>query len=631
MNVRLASVCILLVAVLCTCGGGGGGGGPPPPPPNSPPAMTVPGGISGTNPSYLCTLATGSTVTRTFTATDPEGDPLLWQVGVPGAAATAAGLVFTTPVTGTTFTLELAVVTSPAAAPVTLLVEDPRGAAAAIDLLVVRTGAPSIAGVAPNSSFATLPQQVTLTGNGFELGGIVNTTASFDGFASPDVNVVSNSELTCSTPAAVAAGPTIVAVGHQFGNASLPDTEFTVHAFPPVLAATDQRLDAATVTSFQLANDGPTMHAVWQEGTSIVHRVSADGGTSWSSPATPVSGPEAASEPQVIALGDDVGVAWIGDGDSVWFARSDDGGATFQTPQRLDDVAAAVSPTRRPRLGQVGDRRYVAWLEGDALAGLQRVVATASPDRGVTWAFRQKISDAANQDNHEIHCSGAIAWVVMEDDRLGAPARGVYVVSTPNAGENWGLAQRLNTPGSAGALPRGCGAGSRAHVAWLQGDELLYASSIDSGQAWGNTVTTIQDNTTGDVTDAAIACDPQRVVFSYVIGGTLVWTARIPSFGAPVQRAQVDSLPTASAETAIHLANNYAYVAWREGDVLANTARVRVAVSGNGSATFGSNDTFGNGTAAQQAPQLVFDGARLVLGWLDSRDPTVGLFTNRVQ
>src|SRR5688572_1874932 len=151
MNARRALPCLLLSPVLCTCGGGGGGGGPPPPPDNSPPAMTVPGGLSGSSPSYGFALPTGGTQTLTFTASDPEGDPLLWQLGVGGTAANDAGLVFSTPVTGTTFTLELEAVTAPAVAPVTLLVEDPRGAAAAINLSVVRTGAPTITAVAPNS------------------------------------------------------------------------------------------------------------------------------------------------------------------------------------------------------------------------------------------------------------------------------------------------------------------------------------------------------------------------------------------------------------------------------------------------------------------------------------------------
>lgn len=636
MNVRRALFCLVLTPVLCTCGGGGGGGSDEPPlPENNPPVMTVPGGIGGSSPSYVCTLPTGGTQTFTFTATDPDGDALLWQLGVPGTAANATGLVFTTPVTGTTFTLELDTVTDPASAPVTLLVEDPRGAAAAIDLLVVRTGAPSIAGIAPNNAFTTLPQQVTITGVGFDLGGIANTVASFGGFASPDVAIVSNTELTCSTPGAAPPGSTQVAVGTQFGNATLPPSEFTVIAFPPAFAANDQRLDSATVTTFHLANDGPNVHAVWHEGTSIVHRGSTDGGTVWS-PALPISGPEAASEPRVVVLGADVGVAWIGDGNSVWFAHSEDGGATFLPPARLDNAALPVSPTRRPRLSQAGDRRYVAWLEGDGNIGLARVVVSASSDRGASWGFRQKISDLANQDNHEIRCAGDVAWVVMEDDRLGVNQRGIYAVHTPDSGVNWGLARRLNLPGTAGALPRLCGAGGRAHASWLQNSvqasTLRYSTSNDNGATW-STAPLIVDNVTSPtlITEHDIACDPQRVVFSYVVGGTAVWSARIPSFGATVQLTQVDAVITTSAETGIHLANNYCHLVWREGDVGAGTARVRLAVSGDGSATFASNGGFGDGTAAQRVPQLLHDSARLVVGWLDSRDPTVGLFTNRVQ
>jgi hypothetical protein len=591
--------------------------------------MTVPGGLAGSSPSYTFVLPTGGAATLTFTATDPEGDPMLWQLGVPGGPANAAGLTFSTPVTGPTFELQVGAVTAPAAAPVTLLVEDPRGAAAAIDVLFVRSGAPVITGVSPDSSFQSLPQRVTVTGGGLQLGGFVNTSVAFDGFAvtQSSIQVQNDSSLSCLTPVAVQPGPTVVAVGNQFGNASLPDTEFTVLTFPPVFGATDEAVAAAN--SFDVANEGSALYVLWAgQAASLTpasYRTSLDGGATWSQ-IFAFDDPGVASEPRVAANGTDAVAVWIGDGQRVLYSQFT---ASSNPPASSLALTSQLVQRQRPRVCRDGDRVFASWLEGDPLASLQRVVVTSSGDGGTTWSPPQKISDVANQDNHDIRCLGDTAWVVMEDERLGPSVRGVYVVRTTDAGANWGVARRLNSPGSSASSPRACDAGGRAHVAWLQNDALLYLSSTDNGATWGNNITTVQDATAGAVTAPAIACDAQRVVFGYVIGGTAVWSARVPTPNAPVQRTQVDSLVTASSDVRVDLAGDYGYVTWIEGSGPA--ARVRVAVSGNATATFASNESFGDGTGQQRSPALAYDGSRLFVAWLDDRAATTGLFTNRNQ
>ncbi len=628
----LLALSLVLLPCSSACGGKKGGSGPSDPPilPNAAPVMQVPAGLVGTSPRFTFSLPVGGAQTLNFAATDADGDPLLWQVSGGGAAATAAGLGFMTPTTGSSFRLEVRPVSAPIAVQLGMLVEDPRGSAAAIDLLVVRTGPPSITAVTPNSAFRNQPQQVTVTGSALLLGGTVTTAVGFDGLAATGVVVLNDTTLTCATPATAAIGSTVVSVAHTFGTAALPDSAFTMYQYPPSMLANDQQLDSATTaaSALQLALDGTTVHAVWIAGNAVVHRTSVDAGTTWAAAQT-LTTLQVASEPQVLVAGTEVAVAWIADGTSVWLVRSTDGGTTFLPAQRLD-AAAAGTPMRRPRLCQSGDRRYAAWLAGDAGLGASRVLAVASANRGASWTAPALVSDgAANQNNHELACDAAVAWVLVEDDRLGASQRGILVVRTTDSGASWGLSRRLNLPGTVGSQPRLCAAAGRVHACWLQSDALFYNSSADNGLSWSNAVSSVQGSLGGVITAPALCCAADRVFLSYVVAGNAVWVSRFSPLGSSAQHVQVESTPAASAQPRLGCIGNYVFLTWREGDFASGASRVQQSVSVDGGTTFLAPAGLGNGTAAQDQPQLLFDGARLLLGWLDSRNANVGVFVNR--
>ncbi|HEU4417348.1 MAG TPA: IPT/TIG domain-containing protein, partial [Planctomycetota bacterium] len=274
-SLRVATICLLLLPWPCSCGGSDGGGGPPETPiqPNDPPVITVPNGLTGTSPRYTFSLPAGGTQLLTFTATDPDSDPLLWQFSVPPNGAASAGLYFTTPVTGPTCVLEVRPVLAPAFVQLNLLVDDGHQHAVAIDLLVVRTGPPAITSVTPDNAFRNRAQKVTITGSALQLGGTANTTVGFDGLAPANLVVANDTTITCSTPTAAAIGGTIVGVAHQYGQAQLPESAFTMFEYPPAFEALDKRLDNNTVADFQLGLRGSAAHAVWRQGNAILHRV----------------------------------------------------------------------------------------------------------------------------------------------------------------------------------------------------------------------------------------------------------------------------------------------------------------------------------------------------------------------
>lgn len=615
------------------CGGGGGGGGTPPQTPNSPPVLTVPAGVGGSSPRYTVLLPAGGTATFEFTATDPDQDSLLWQFVVPPDLAAAVGVTFVTPIVGNAFALQLAPVAAAAATTSALVVEDGNNGVAAIDLLLVRTGPPTILGVAPDTAFATLPQTVTITGSALQLGGAVATTAGFDGLPASQVVVASDSKLTCRTPAAALPGPTIVGVGHQYGVATLPDSAFTLLPFPPVLATNDQGLGTASGT-FAFAADGPRLHVLWEkpQGPAEVlsHRASNDGGATWTA-AQPVAGPGSdPASPQLAVLGDAVTALWIDQGNRVLCSTSADGGGTWAPELPVSAPAPPVVPRSRPRLGASGNRRLAVWIEGDAGLGTARLRASASSDGGLSWTPPAFVADGgANQGEHELVLAGNVAIVVCTDDRLGAAQRGVLAVRSIDGGASWGPARRLNLVGTAGGSPRLCAADGRAHACWLEGGALFYNGSNDHGASWSNAVTPVQNALAGALSGPAIAAAGDRVWFGYVQGGTRTWASRMTPLGSTPQHTQLEDEATASADLVLAAVGDYVYAAWREGDVGAGTARLQLSVSGDGGGTFSAAAGFGDGTAAQRAPQLCPDGARLRFAWLDERAGPTGLFTNR--
>jgi hypothetical protein len=621
-----AAAAVVLTLALAGCDGGGGGGGgneDPPDQQNGVPELFVPTTITGLAPTYLVVVPVVQARSFLFAANDPDGDPLRWQIRESEPESLSVGLDHEAPSTGTTLLLRLAAMSVPAATTITMIVEDTRGGATAVDLRIVRTGPPELLAVQPRSAFRVLPQRVTLLGWGFDQGGLVQPDVAFDSNVATDVEIVGGGELTCRTPVDAPVGPAVVTVGHSFGVSALPGV-FEFRTFPPAFGSHDQRVGIATdVTGFDVAIDSGRAHAVVTHGLSpvLAYQFSENGGTTWQPPVN-LDGFETPTEPRLVVAGDAVGVGWIGDGTSVWFRRPGFPG------QRVDDNSAAK---RGLRLAKAGERRHATWLEGDALAGTSQLVAAASPDSGFSWTTPVVVAPSpANQLEPTLGASGAAAWVVFADDRLGATARGVYAAHSADGGMTWSEATRLSDTLEAAAAPRACASGDRVHASWLRAGDLLYAASDDGGHSWTPPVA-IQLAANGAVGEHAIAVGGDRVCFAFTTGGTRLQLAYLAQPGATLLRTVVDDEPGTSAEPVVHVDADYVFVGWREGDVAAGTARMRVGVSGNGGESFAWRSGFGDGFAAQRQPAFAHDGARLLLGWIDERDGPPFLYANSTQ
>ena len=618
-----------LSLAVAACGGGGGGGGSTPPvTPNDAPQLVAPTELSGGPVSFRYVLPIAGSQTLTFRATDPDGDSLQWQVAVSASGASNAGLSFASPAAGSIFTIDLAAVTVASAANLSVLVEDNRGAASAIDILLIRSGAPTVTSVSRSSAFATAPQDVTIHGSAFSLGNTVSTLASFSGVVADNVTVANESTLTCTTPQAAQLGANSVGVSNPYGSATAPAGSFTMYSYPVDLLDADTALDSGGGSQLVTANVGARMHAVWIEGAAVMHARSLDGGATFGA-AVPLSGAEVPSSVRIQVAGDNVLVLWIGDasgfGGSLHVRSSVDGGAVFAADQVL-----ATSGAQMPDLAISGVYAHCVWVQaGPSLD--QKVYVASSTNNAVSWGTaKPAYASTVNQTSPAVGCFGGDAWIAL---RQGAEQR-VYTTHTTNAGFFWssGVARSTVAAIPDSAAPKLCNDGSRVYLVWSDSGALYYMISENAGLGWPTVPSLLRAADLGSIStaQAAVDCEADRLAVAYVAGGSNVAFTRIGASGALPEHVTLSTAVAAARQPNVALRGNYVFAVWSGGDVGAGSARIQLATSIDRGLTFLSPVTFGDGTAAQDAPRLLADDARLWLGWLDYRSGA-SLFSSRTE
>lgn len=627
-----AALVILPLALgLAACGGSSGGGGEPPVAPNEAPVLTAPVGLTGGPVQFRYTLPTTGASSLTFTGTDSDGDALLWQVAVSASGATGAGLSYASPATGSTFRIDLAVVTAPSVATMNVLVEDTKGAAAAIDILLVRSGSPTVTSVEPGRAFASAPQQVAIHGSSFALGSTVDTRPSFGGIVGTDIVVVDESTLTCATPATLAVGPQAVGVSNQFGAATAPAGSFTAYAYPVDLLDADTAMDAGAGGSLVAANDGALLQNVWIEGGALQHRQSVDGGENWSAIQTLTSG-DTPTEPEITIAGSDVTVVWISDGNGVVSRSSSDGGVVFDSAVPVSSVAVGQF-LARPLVVQSGVRRYCAWLQGNPSLGEQRVWVAVSSTAGALWTT-PKVASVSTlvstfQRSHALGCDGSVAWLAYYT--ADAQGSGIYTSRTDDGGLLWTQGVRRGAEVAAVTDVLTCHDGDIVHVVWAANGQLGYMTSENLALGWPTQAITLRDGTAGALSQPVITCEGERLFAAYLVGGTTVAVTRVGGIGVVPQSVDVSDVVESAGGPQIAVRGNYAFVAWRGGSVAGGAARIKLATSVDVALTFAAPAGFGDGTASQDLPQMLLEEARIWMGWLDSRGATPALFENRTE
>ncbi|MEC9046550.1 MAG: hypothetical protein VYA51_00940, partial [Planctomycetota bacterium] len=248
------------------------------------------------------------------------------------------------------------------------------------------------------------------------------------------------------------------------------------------------------------------------------------------------------------------------------------------------------------------------------------------------WQPAAAISDqGVNHEGHVIGADDNAAWVAFES--APSSGAGVYTSRSDDGGFLWTAGVLRSAVSNGIGELAVCDDDGRVSLVWTRDGQLEYLISDNSALGWQTQPTLLRPADLGAITNVTVRGDGDRLYAAYLGGGSNVAFSRVGAAGALPEHVTLSDTLEAATPPELVVSGNYLFAAWRGGDVGggAGDARVKFATSVDVGATFTAPATFGDGAAAQDAPRLVVDGARVWFGWLDYRGLAPALFANRTQ
>jgi hypothetical protein len=247
-------------------------------------------------------------------------------------------------------------------------------------------------------------------------------------------------------------------------------------SFEPAIELNEQ----ARGGDVDLAAAGLNVYAVWDDGSQVFFRRSADEGRSFA-PTQVLDEGTAASEDARLgthALG--VSVVWregTGCGE-IAFRRSTTGGASFEPILNLSgSPMASLDPLIDVRDNFV----YVLWKEKQA--GDTDVFFTRSLDGGVTFDVARNVSETPGKSaQYALSSSGNYVRIVWRDQTMGGSD--IFYRSSVDRGASFGDVENLSQSPEKSSSPAiiSSGKGAEVHVLWeeeLRGNrEIFYRRGV---------------------------------------------------------------------------------------------------------------------------------------------------------
>jgi len=287
-------------------------------------------------------------------------------------------------------------------------------------------------------------------------------------------------------------------------------------------AWTQKRLTNNTGSSDlpHIAADGSNVYVVWDDDTfggnfDIYLRKSSDNGATWQ-PATRLSNNVGGSSHPTIAVnGSNVYVVWHDNTTGmcqIYFRKSTDSGATWQTAKRLTNTAGG---SYYPTIAVNGSNVYVVWF--DCTPGNPEIYLRKSTDSGATWQTAKRLTNnTGNSYRPKIVVRSSNVYVVWDDDTFGGNDD-IYLRQSTDSGATWQTATRLTNNTGNSSNPAIAVSGANVYVVWYDctpvNPEIYFRKSTDSGATW-QTATSLTNNTDTSV-DPAIAVYTSNIYVVY--------------------------------------------------------------------------------------------------------------------
>jgi len=217
-----------------------------------------------------------------------------------------------------------------------------------------------------------------------------------------------------------------------------------------------------------IAVSGSNVYVAWSDIVSgnyeIYFRKSADSGATWQSTERLTNNSGSSDNPALAVSGSNVYIVWkdntLREHEEIYFRKSPNGGATWQSAQRFMEYTGT---SLHPTVTAGGSNVYVAWHH--YMTENSEIYFTRSSDRGATWQSIQRLTKNSGASGAaELAVSGSNIYITWYDNTPGNYE--IYFRKSADGGTNWAGAQRLTTNSGKSQVPAIAADDSNLYVVW---------------------------------------------------------------------------------------------------------------------------------------------------------------------
>ena len=327
---------------------------------------------------------------------------------------------------------------------------------------------------------------------------------------------ITNNDGDSREPDIAANGANIFVVWHDFTSGN-PEIYFKKSIDGGGTWQTSKRLTNNTGYSRSpaIASGGANLFVAWSDDTpgsaEIYFRRSTDGGATWQTQKRLSNNADVSYSPVIAVSGTNVIVAWLDHSPGNWTIytrRSADNGVTWQPSVRMTYTAGS---SMYPAIAGSGGNVCVTWH--DFTSGDGEIYLKKSTDGGATWKPNKRLTDnSGSSESSAIALNGANVYVAWSDNTPGN--YDIYFMRSTDGGATWQTAKRLtNNPGTSYKVDIAV-SGANVYVAWEDDtpetfDEIYFRRSADNGSTWQGAERLT--DTSGVSAESAVAANSAKV------------------------------------------------------------------------------------------------------------------------
>jgi len=263
---------------------------------------------------------------------------------------------------------------------------------------------------------------------------------------------------------------------------------------------------------------GTSIYVVWMDDTSgnkeIYFRKSADDGATWQSQKRLTSNSGESWNPKIVENGNAIFIVWTDNTPGnyeIYFIKSIDGGATWQSAKKLTNTAG---DSFRPSIANSGSKLCIVWY--DITPGNREIYFRKSTDGGDTWQTTKRLTNNAGESRYpKIALDSSNIYAVWQDSTPGNYE--IYFRKSADDGATWQPAKRITNDSGDSEYPDIAVHGQHVYLTWDDNTtgnrEVYFKNSLDGGAAWQP----LQQltNTAGDSLSTQIAEDDPSIYIVY--------------------------------------------------------------------------------------------------------------------